>query len=140
MHGTITHLFLKTEHGKPTVPVAEAALESGKGIIGDLSFGTKKRQVLVIDQETLDEFGLAPGQVRENVTVSSFPTSGLATGTLFRMGQVQLEVTGDCAPCQFIEDIRPGLREAIEQRRGVLCVVVEGGHLKVGDAVWLSQV
>ena len=40
------------------------------GLSGDVSYGRKKRQVLFIEKETLDEFGLSPGQVRENVTTS----------------------------------------------------------------------
>jgi MOSC domain-containing protein YiiM len=45
------------------------------------------------------------------------------------------EVTGDCAPCQFIEDIRPGLRDEMDGRRGTLFRVVNGGTIRVNDTV-----
>ncbi len=111
--------------------------ESGMGIIGDVSYGRAKRQVLFIELETLEEFGLVPGQVRENVTVSGIKLAGLAPGSHLQAGQVLFEVVGDCAPCQQIEDIRPGLQNEIRGRRGTLCRVIDGGSLQEGDLIEL---
>ena len=49
---------------------------SGKGLDGDVSYGRPKRQVLFVERETLDEFGLQPGQVRENITVAGLKLAG----------------------------------------------------------------
>jgi hypothetical protein len=46
-----------------------------------------------------------------------------------------LELGGPCAPCAFIDGIRPGLRQAIEGFRGRFATVVVGGAFGVGDAV-----
>ena len=135
MSGTITNMFIKVGHGKPMKAVDEVRLEDGRGIVGDLSFDRKKRQVLVIDETTLDYFGLEPGQVRENLTVSGLELTGLSAGSILQAGPVQLEVIGDCAPCQQIEDIRPGLKAEMESRRGLLCIVNTGGGLNVGDKI-----
>jgi MOSC domain-containing protein YiiM len=105
------------------------------GLVGDLSYGTKKRQVLLIEGETLAEFGLAPGRVQENVVVQGKALAGTPPGTRLALGETVLEVTGDCAPCAFIDDIRPGLREAMAGRRGTLAVVVSGGAIRAGDAL-----
>ncbi len=131
----ITHLYLKPKHGQPMQTVPTATAESGKGLVGDIHHGVKKRQVLFIEKETLDEFGLAPSQVRENITVSSMKLAGLPAGTRLQVGDVLFEVTDDCAPCEYIEGIRPGLRTAIEGRRGTLCRVLLGGEVRVGDEV-----
>ncbi len=132
---TITHLYLKPNHSQPMQAVPTATAESNKGLVGDLHHGVKKRQVLFVEKETLDEFGLVPGQVRENVTVSGVKRAGLPAGTRLRVGDVLFEVTDDCAPCDYIEGLRPGLRTAIEGRRGTLCRVLSGGEVKVGDEV-----
>ena len=49
--------------------------------------------------------------------------------------EVVLQITGDCAPCARMDEIRPGLREELEGQRGVLAFVVQGGAIKVGDAI-----
>lgn len=135
MKGTIKHLYLKPAHGVEMRPVKEATAETGMGLVGDASFGSKKRQVLLIEKETLDEFELSPGQVRENVVTSGIAMAGLPTGTRLRAGDVTLEITLDCTPCQLIEDIRSGLRSAIKGRRGTLCRVAVGGVMRAGDDV-----
>ena len=135
MSGTILNIYLKEKHGQPVTSVNHANAEDGMGLIGDVSFGRSKRQVLFIEKETLDEFQLVPGQIREHITVQGIPLAGLPAGTQLQAGEVLFEVTGDCAPCQFIEDIRPGLRDEMDGRRGTLFRVLNGGTLKVNDKV-----
>jgi MOSC domain-containing protein YiiM len=118
--------------------VKDSMAESGMGLIGDVSFGRGKRQVLFIEKETLDEFGLTPGQVKENVTVQGLPLAGLPAGAQILAGEALFEVAGDCAPCQYIENIRPGLEEAMRGRRGTLCRVLIGGRLQVNDTVTIQ--
>ncbi len=139
MKGKIEQLYLKVGHGQPMQAVAQAVAEGGLGLVGDLNYGVKKRQVLLVERETLEAFGLTPGQIRENITVSGIQLAGLPTGTMLEVGEALLEVTGDCAPCEFIEDIRPGLRQAIGGRRGTLCRVVGGGTLRLQDSVRTIQ-
>ena len=137
MSGRIVNLYLKAKHGAPMQSASSVTADSGKGLAGDVSYGRNKRQVLFIEKETLDEFGLSPGQVRENVTVAGITLSGLPVGTRVRAGEASFEITGDCAPCQLIEDMKPGLSSDIEGRRGTLCRVLEGGQLRPDDAVTL---
>ena len=135
MSGRIINLFLKEKHQTPLREVGEATADTGKGLVGDVNYGRSKRQVLFVEKETLDEFGLFPGQVKENVTVTGIALAGLPAGTRLQAGDVLFEVTGDCAPCQQIEDIRPGLRADMTGRRGTLFQVVQGGAIRVEDAV-----
>lgn len=137
MSGKILNLYVKPGHGAAMREMTEISAVDNMGLVDDISYGRNKRQVLLIDQETLSEYGLAPGQLRENVAVSGVVLTGLAKGTQILLGQVSLEVTGDCAPCHQVEAIRPGLREAMSGRRGILCRVLTGGTIKVGDSVSL---
>lgn len=94
-----------------------------------------KRQVLLMDCETLEELGLAPGILRENITTEGVPVDELAPSQTLRIGEVLLEVTLPCTPCGKMEEIRGGLREQIRGRRGVLCRVLHGGRLRKDDAI-----
>jgi len=132
MQAEVTHVFIKPKHGEPVIPVKQCTAVAEQGLVGDVSFGRSARQVLLIDLETLQEFDLAPGDVRENLTVS-----GVALSRAHRLsvGEVILEVTGDCAPCSTMDELQPGLQERIRGRRGVLARVVRGGQIHIGDQI-----
>ena len=135
MSATIIHLQLKPAEGAPMKPVPSATAITSYGLQDDANAGHSKRQVLIIERELLDEFQLPVGDVRENITVEGIQLAGIAAGTRIRVGQALFEATLDCAPCQFIEDKRPGLRAAMQGKRGTLFKVLEGGEIKVGDAI-----
>jgi len=135
MSATVIHLQLKPAEGAPMKPVLSATAITGYGLKDDANAGRSKRQILIIERELLDEFRLPIGDVRENITVQGIRLAGMAAGTRVRVGNVLLEATLDCAPCQFIEDKRPGLRAAMEGKRGTLFRVIAGGEIKVGDVI-----
>jgi len=93
------------------------------------------RQVLLVDRETLDAMELAPGILRENVTTDGLNVNSLEIGQRLRIGEVTLEVTMVCTPCNLMERIRPGLRKELWGRRGMLCRVLGGGILRPGDLI-----
>ena len=133
----VSHLFIKPAHGAPMEPRAAVRAVSGHGLDGDAAFGTSRRQVLLLDDQTLTEFDLTPGLIRENITVSGMRLNGIARGAQLHIGEVILEITGDCTPCDFLDQLRPGLRQAIAGRRGVLARVARGGDLALGEVVHL---
>jgi len=133
--GQIIHLQLKPAVGAPMNVVTSVEAIANHGLRDDANAGRTKRQVLLIERELLDEFQLPIGDVRENITVQGIQLAGIAAGTQVRVGQALLEAALDCAPCEFIEDKRPGLRAAMEGKRGTLFKVIEGGEIKVGDEV-----
>jgi MOSC domain-containing protein YiiM len=97
--------------------------------------GGGKRQVLLVDKETLDAMDLPPGIIRENITTSGLNVNGLALGEHLRVGDALLEVSAVCTPCDQLEKIRPGLRRELYGRRGMLCRVIEGGTIRPGDSI-----
>jgi MOSC domain-containing protein YiiM len=135
MRGTIIHLQLKPAEGAPMKPVSSVTAIRGYGLQDDANAGRSKRQVLLIERELLDEFQLPIGDVRENITVQGIQLAGMVAGTRVRVGQALFEATLDCAPCEFIEGKRPGLRAAMEGKRGTLFKVIEGGVINVGDEI-----
>lgn len=138
MSGTISGIFIKEAVGGAMRPVTAAQALANKGLEGDANIGKRLRQVLLIEQETIAEWGLAPGTVRENVTVRNLVLAGLPEGTRLQVGSAVFEVTGDCAPCEFMDGLAAGLRAKSAGRRGTLCRVVTGGTLAIGEPVALA--
>jgi MOSC domain-containing protein YiiM len=94
-----------------------------------------KRQILLMESEVLNELGLDPGDVKENITTMGVNLTDLAVGDRLRIGAAVFEVTGPCEPCSRMDEIRAGLRETLRGQRGVLCRVVEEGILRRGDEI-----
>ena len=91
--------------------------------------------MLLADAETLAVFQLAPGIIRENITTEGLDVNGLAIGQKLRVGEVALEVSAVCDPCEQIEALRPGLQTEMRGRRGMFCRVLKGGPLRRGDLI-----
>jgi MOSC domain-containing protein YiiM len=93
------------------------------------------RQVLLMDSETLRALAVKPGAVKENITTLGLNLQALAAGMRLRIGKVTLEITKPCTPCDNMNRIRPGLRQELEGRRGMLARVLTGGKIRVGDPI-----
>jgi MOSC domain-containing protein YiiM len=138
----IVALQLHVTKRVPPRPVTEATARVGGGIEGDSHVTKQTRAVLVVDRATLDDLGLRPGDLREQVTTEGLSdVTMLAAGTRLRLGGVTLEVNGECEPCTHIGTILgvpdpEELRLSLIGRRGALCTVVTANApLRVGDAV-----
>ena len=135
--GSITNIHIARIKGTPSDPVPDATAISGMGLEGDRSCSTENiRQVLFMDKETLDRMELAPGQIKENITTQGLDLTQAKAGQVFLLGEeVTMEVVGECEPCGKMDAIKPGLREELDGRRGMLAKVINGGAFKVGDTV-----
>lgn len=138
-HGEILAIYLCLGTREPMQTVGSAKV-TNSGIDGDrhaVSDGARKnRQILIMDRETLDELGLNPGDVRENVTTVGIDLSKLQQGHKVSLGDdVILSITGPCAPCSRMDELRPGLQAELADRRGKLAFVVQGGAIQIGDHV-----
>ena len=135
--GTISALHIARAKGTPSDPVQSATALSGEGLEGDRSCSANNvRQVLVMDKETLDRVGVAPGVIKENITTSGLDLSQAKEGQEFFIGDsVTLEIVGACIACEKMDAIRAGLLEEIQGRRGTLAMVINGGSISVGDAI-----
>ena len=137
--GSVVSMRVCVGHREPMKSVESADMVAGYGIEGDrhaTSRGPRtRRQVLLMDVETLGAFGLEGGQTRENVTTRGIDLHALPAGSRVALGdEAVVEITGFCDPCGRMDEVRDGLREAMVDRRGMLATVIEGGAVKIGDA------
>lgn len=139
--GQVSHLFLWTASRRPMREVESAVAFSDRGLEG-CRHGRpgSSRQVLLMDSETLESFGLQPGQIRENITTCGLRVNDLARGQRLEIGPAVLEVTGPCEPCSRMDEIRMGLQKELRGQRGILCRVIEGGRIQRGDTIQLAPV
>jgi MOSC domain-containing protein YiiM len=113
---------------------AEGLTDCGLKGCGHARAGSK-RQILMIDLESLEKLGLAPGTVKENVTIRGLDLREAAAGQRLRIGEAEVEVVAPCDPCFRMDEIRGGLREELKGQRGVLGRIVKGGVIRRGDEV-----
>jgi len=132
----VLHLFQALAHGQPVREFDEAFAVANKGF-KDCVHGRpgSSRQLLLVDVETLDEFGIVPGRVKENITTRGIKLERLLMGQRMRIGEALVEITKECQPCHQMDAIRQGLQEALRGRRGILCRVIESGHIRRGDSI-----
>ena len=142
MTGRVVALHVRTEkHGTPT-PVADVVGRVGGGLEGDVHAHRSSRAVLVVDRTTLDALRLAPGDLREEITIQGLPdVTNLPVDSELRIGGVTLRINGPCEPCTHIGELlgvpdREAFRDSLLGRRGALCTVsAVSGPIRVGDPV-----
>jgi len=136
----VVHLFRAPKRREPMEELQEARVMEDVGLQGCAHARPQgRRQVLLMDRETLDDFELAPGIVRENVTTEGLDVNGLEIGQRLQIGKAELQVSAVCDPCEQIEALRPGLQAAMQGKRGMLCRVVRGGLLRRGAEIVVIQ-
>ncbi len=120
------------------VPREAARALAGEGLEGcaHARAGTK-RQVLFASAEHLDALAVEYGRIRENFTIEGDDVHRWPVGQRLRIGKAEFEITMVCDPCSRMDEIRPGLQQELDGRRGMLARVVEGGEVAVGDEIEL---
>ena len=144
LEGTVKSLDIAVSKLSPMDQVDKIELITGQGIVGDRHLRTdgtrSKRQILLMDIETLIEFGLSERDIKENITVQGIDFSLIKLGNIVRIGMdVVLEITGDCEPCSRMDELRSGLKNAIDGRRGMLAYVKSGGTISSGDSITVES-
>lgn len=164
MSGTVTAVSSNGEYSFTKPNRDSITLLAGLGVEGDVHAGVtvkhrsrvaqdptqpNLRQVHLVQEELFDEVGAAgftvtPGDLGENITTRGIDLLGLPAGTLLRIGEAVLEVTGLRNPCLQIDNFRQGLLKQvvgrdeagnIVRKAGVMSIVREGGVVRPGDAV-----
>ncbi len=136
----VLHLFYCLRHRLPMKEVEEVEAIYNKGF-RYCAHGRpgSTRQVLLMAIEDLEELGLSPGMVKENVTTRGLKLGELKLGQRLSLGGALVEITEPCEPCGRMDEVRPGLQEALRGRRGVLCRVAAGGIIRRGDGIELVE-
>ena len=138
--GSVVSMRLNVGSRKPMKEVDSARVITGQGIEGDIHLkedgSRSRRQILLMDRETLGDFSLDDGIIRENITVVGMDFASLEAGDRVSIGEdVVLEITGECEPCARMDEIRSGLQHELDGRRGMLAYAENGGLISVGDVI-----
>jgi len=135
---TVAGLFVSPGRGTGRSEPRERvrAIES-QGLEGCAHASPPRREVLLASQEHLDELGVEPGAIRENVTVAGADVHSWPVGQRVKVGGALLEITMVCDPCHRMDELRLGLRTLLDGKRGMLAHVVEGGEIALGDEIEL---
>lgn len=127
----------------PVHSVEEVEAVAGAGLVGDRKYGAR-RQISIVSTEELADAGaelgadIAPGSTRRQITISGTRLDR-TEGATIRLGEVVVSVSGDCSPCdEMNETVGPGARDALRGRAGVTGTIVSGGIIRVGDPVELG--
>jgi MOSC domain-containing protein YiiM len=135
--GEVAHLFRCLVHRFPMEELSEAEAVVNKGLRGCIHGRPgSKRQVSLMDVETLEKLGVAAGLVKENITTRGVDFQALSVGQILRIGdECVLEISDPCHPCPRMDEIRMGLQEELRGQRGWLCKVNVGGRVRRGDRI-----
>ena len=132
----VAHVFACLVHRFPMEELLEAELVEDKGVRGCIHGRPgSERQILLMEAETLERLGLAPGAVKENITTQGVDFQKLSKGQRLRVGESLLEITVPCEPCDRMDEIRMGLQQELRGQRGWLCRVVSSGRIQRGDRI-----
>lgn len=112
------------------------------GIEGDYRSGRFQiGQITLIEAEIMDtvsrELGyeIPAGASRRQIMARGIMLNGLI-GRNLRLGHILVRVEDKCNPCSNMEKkIGPGAKNAMSDRGGIRCRVIEGGRLHVGDKI-----
>lgn len=143
--GRVEWIGLAPERRAPIVPVDAVVASPGRGLEGDRHAKAgrpSKREVTLIQAEHLPVIAalahreaVHPDRLRRNVVVSGVSLYALRDRE-FQVGAVRLRGTGTCDPCSRMEAaLGAGGFNAMRGHGGITAVVVEGGELRIGDAV-----
>jgi MOSC domain-containing protein YiiM len=122
-------------------PVGAALAVPGKGLAGSVG-RSSRRQITILERESwarcMESLNASadPKNRRANLLVSGVALAN-TRGRVLRIGNVRVAIGGETTPCERMDEVLPGLRQAMRSNwgGGVFGQVLDEGTIAVGDAV-----
>jgi MOSC domain-containing protein YiiM len=152
LRGELTDIYVAASAGEPMRRLAEVRAIAGAGLEGDryaLGSGHWRRtdacEVTLVDSTALERaqrksgIGFAAGEHRRNLVVRGIALDAYRNRRV-RIGEVLLEFHRLRPPCGYLDRLlQRGAGKALGRGAGIGLRVVEGGVLRVGDAVQVLE-
>ena len=143
--GKVEWISIRPEKWADVQEVDSVEVNTKDGLVGDHYSGKSgKRQVTLIQSEHLEVIGkilgkdkIDPSKTRRNIVVSGINLLAFKEKQ-FQIGEVILEMTGNCHPCSRMEEnLGTGGYNAMRGHGGITTKVIQGGTIRKGDEVKL---
>jgi MOSC domain-containing protein YiiM len=145
--GRIVSINISRKKGQVKAPVPEAEIVAGEGILDDAHRAFGHRQVSLLMLESIEEqaarvgdagrIAIGPGAFAENLTTRGLDLKNVKVGDelVIGGGQIRLRVSQIGKECHTRCAIFKLAGDCIMPELGVFCEVLEGGRVRVGDAI-----
>ncbi|HEX4913105.1 MAG TPA: MOSC domain-containing protein [Vicinamibacterales bacterium] len=140
----LEQIWIKRMRGGPMDPADRATMKAGRGIVGNANQGGKRQVTIVSNKHWNDvtaPLGATPDPRlrRANLLVSDIDFSD-ARGKVLKVGSVRIRIYGETRPCEQMEEVTPGLQEAMKVPwgGGAFGEILDDGEIAVGDTVELQ--
>jgi MOSC domain-containing protein YiiM len=125
--------------------VGAALAVRGKGLAGSVG-RSSRRQITILELESWTRCVASlngnadPKRRRANVLVSGVSLAH-TRGRVLRIGNVRIAIGGETTPCERMDEVLPGLRNAMKAdwAGGVFGQILDEGTIAVGDVVVFEE-
>jgi MOSC domain-containing protein YiiM len=129
--------------GGPLESVSAARAVAGHGLESDRNFHHSAAgpgdALTLVEDEVVEDIGLAPGRTRRQLTVRGVRLNGLV-GKRFTVGEVECYGVELCEPCLHLQKMtRPGLIKDLVHRGGLRADILSDGVIAIGDEIKESE-
>jgi len=145
--GRIVSINISRKKGQAKTPVSEAEIVAGEGLVDDAHRAFGHRQVSLLMLESIEEqaarvggggnTAIGPGAFAENLTTRGLDLRDIRVGDelVIGGGRVRLKISQVGKECHTRCAIFKLTGDCIMPELGVFCEVLEGGMVRVGDAI-----
>jgi TatD DNase family protein len=142
--GKVMAVCTSSEKGMAKHNAGKAELVEGHGLKGDAHAGNWPRQVSLLSYQKIKDFrakgtNVEDGAFGENLVVDGIDFRSLSVGTVLVSGEAVLEITQIGKECHSHCAIFRVMGDCIMPREGVFAKVLHGGHISVGDEMFVRR-